>query len=47
MKSYRKLNWDDFGASQYNSSKDLKEMINKKLLKASGQKGARAFYPLK
>jgi hypothetical protein len=43
MKSHRKLNWNDFGANQYNSSKDLKEMIDKKLLKANGQKGSGAF----
>jgi hypothetical protein len=46
MKSNKRLNWNDFGASQYNSNKDLKEMINKKVFKPSGQKGAGAFYTL-
>ena len=32
--------------SRETATRDLKEMINKKLLKASGQKGAGAFYSL-
>jgi hypothetical protein len=46
MKSNKRLNWNDFGASQYNSNKVLKEMINKIPLKATRHMGAGAFYTL-